>query len=104
MSGPGLTVERRVIVEMVRLAAIEVSGVLRVGRAGPLWRRWLFGRSIVVHHVDDAVEVRLRVVARPGQPLVPLTREVRATIGTTIERLLGLRTGAITIVVDGVGS
>ena len=104
MSGPGLTVERSVIVEMVRLAAIEVPGVLRVGRAGPHWRRFLLGRSVRARHRADAVDVRLWVVARPGQPLVPLARDVRSAVGATLERLLGLRAGAVSVVVDGVGS
>ena len=104
MSDPGLTVERSVIVEMVRLAAIEVPGVLRVGRAGPLWRRIMLGRSVAARHHGEAVDVRLWIVARPGQPLVPLARDVRATVGATLERLLGLRSGAVTVVVDGVGS
>ncbi len=103
MSGPGLTVERGVIVEMIRLAAIEVPGVLRVGRAGPPWRGWLLGGSVVARPRGDAVEVRLWIVARPGQSLVQLTRDVRATVAATIERLLGLRSGAVTIVIDGVG-
>ncbi len=104
MSGPGLTVERSVIVEMVRLAAIEVPGVLRVGRAGPGWRRLLLGRSVRARHHDGAVDVRLWLVARPGQPLVPLTQDVRSAVGATLERLLGLSAGAVTVVVDGVGS
>ncbi len=103
MSGPRLTVERSVIVEMVRLAAIEVPGVLRVGRAGPPWRRVLLGRSIKARYHADAVDVQLWIVGRPGQPLVPLGREVRSAVAATLERLLGLRTGAVTVVVDGVG-
>jgi uncharacterized alkaline shock family protein YloU len=103
MSGPGLTVERSVIVEMVRLAAVEVPGVLRVGRAGPLWRRVMLGRSIRARHDAGSVDVRLWVVARPGQPLIPLAGDIRAAIGATLERLLGLRAGAVTVVIDGVG-
>jgi uncharacterized alkaline shock family protein YloU len=103
MSGPGLTVERSIIVEMVRLAAVEVPGVLRVGRAGPLWRRVMLGRPIRARHDAGLVDVRLWVVARPGQPLVPLAADVRAAIGAALERLLGLRAGAVTVVFDGVG-
>ncbi len=104
MTGPGLTVERSIIVEMVRLATIEVPGVLRVGRAGPLWRRALLGRPVRARVEADAVDIRLHVVARPGQPLLPLARDIRSAVGATLERLLGLHTGAVTVVVDGVGS
>jgi uncharacterized alkaline shock family protein YloU len=51
----------------------------------------------------DKVEVRLWIVARPGQPLVPLTTQVRAAVAATVERLLGLELGGVTVLVDGVG-
>lgn len=102
MSGPSLTVGRAVVTEMVRLAAVEVPGVLRVGRGGPAWRSWA-RRSVVARHLDDAVEVRVWLVARPGQPLVPLCREVRGAIAATVERSLGLRLDRVTVVIDGVG-
>ncbi len=102
MRAPMLTVGPGVVKEMVRLAAIEVPGVLRIGRGGPAWRR--FGRAdIVSHRRGAAVAIRLWVVARPGQPLVPLARDVRIAVAATVERLLGLELGAVTVVVDGVG-
>jgi uncharacterized alkaline shock family protein YloU len=102
VSEPSLTVDRRVVVDMVRLAALEVPGVLRVGRAGPPWRS-LGRRAVIVRHHDDAIEVRLWVVARPGQPVAPMAHEVRARVGAAVERLLGLRLASATVVVDGVG-
>lgn len=102
MRAPMLTVGQGVIDEMVRLAAIEVPGVLRVGRGGPLWRR-LRRPGIVSRRQSEVVQVRLWVVARPGQPLVPLAREIRLAVAVTVERLLGLELAAVTVVVDGVG-
>ena len=69
MSGPILTVEKGVITEMVRLAAFEVPGVARVGRGGARWRA-LLGPAVRARLHRDKVEVRLWIVARPGQPLV----------------------------------
>ena len=43
MTGPELTVGRGVIAELVRLAALEVPGVVRVGAGGPAW---LVGHSL----------------------------------------------------------
>jgi uncharacterized alkaline shock family protein YloU len=103
VSGPELTVGRGVISELVRLAAFEVPGVARVGHGGPVWRGWLLGRAVSVHVRDEGVVVRLRVVARPGHPLGPLTAQVRTAVAATVERLLGLDLGAITVIVDGVG-
>ena len=103
MSGPELTVGQGVIAELVRLAAFEVPGVARVGHGGPLWRRWLAGPAVNVRILDDRVVVRLRIVARPGQALAPLTAQVRSAVAATVERLLGLDLGAVTVVVDGVG-
>jgi uncharacterized alkaline shock family protein YloU len=103
VSGPELTVGRGVIAELVRLAAFEVPGVARVGRGGPIWRRYLGGRAVSVKIRDERVVVRLWVVARPGQPLGALTAQIRATVAATVERLLGLELGAVTVLVDGVG-
>lgn len=103
MSGPELSVGRGVIAELVRLAAFEVPGVARVGYGGPAWRGWLMGRAVVVHVRDDRVVVRMRIVARPGHALGPLTSQVRSAVAATVERLLGLDLGAVTVVVDGVG-
>lgn len=104
MTDRSLTVGGGVITEMVRLAALEVPGVHRVGRAGPWWRRFFLGRSVVARVRDGRVVVRLFVVARPGHPLEPLTAQVRSAVGATVERLLGLELEAVTVVVDGVGS
>lgn len=103
MSGPELTVGRGVIAELVRLAAFEVPGVVRVGRGGPPWRRILGGPAVSVRIRDERVLVRLWVVARPGQALAPLTAQIRATVAATVERVLGLELGSVTVFVDGVG-
>ena len=103
MSGPVLTVGKGVIGELVKTAAFEVPGVARVGYGGPAWRAWLAGPAVRVRVVDDRVVVRLRVVARPGQALGPLAAQVRTAVAATVERLLGLDLGAVTVIVDGVG-
>ena len=103
MTGPELTVGRGVIAELVRLAAFEVPGVARVGRGGPAWRRLVGGPAVSVRIRNDRVLVRLWLVARPGQPLAPLAAQVRSTVAATVERLLGLELGTVTVLVDGVG-
>jgi uncharacterized alkaline shock family protein YloU len=105
MSGPSdLTVGTGVIAEMVRLAALEVPGVVRVGRAGPPWRSLLGGPAVSARIDDARVFVRLWIVARPGHALGPLTAQVRAAVGAAVERLLGLELGGVTVLVDGVGA
>jgi uncharacterized alkaline shock family protein YloU len=103
MTGPELTVGRKVIAQLVRLAAFEVPGVARVGLGGPAWRGWLAGPPVSVRVRDERIVVRLRIVARPGHELAPLTAQVRTAVGATVERLLGLDLGAVTVIVDGVG-
>lgn len=103
MSGPELTVGKDVMREMVRLAAFEVPGVLKVGRGGPAWRTFLGGSPIRVAAASDRVHVDVTIVARPGHALVPLTRQVRSAVGATVERLLGLQLDSVTVTVDGVG-
>jgi uncharacterized alkaline shock family protein YloU len=104
VSAPELSVGRRVIAEVIRLAAVEVPGVLRVGRAGPAWRALLAGSPIRTRVRDGRVDVRVIIVARPGQPLAPVAGQVRSAVGAAIERLLGMEPGAVTVLVDGVGS
>ena len=96
-----LTVSHGVIVEMVRVAALEVPGVLKVSRGGPLAR--LAGSSVRASVGDGRVSVRVWIVARPGHPLGPLAAQVRQVVGATVVRLLGLELDAVTVVVDGVG-
>ncbi len=103
MTSPGLTVGHGVIVELVRLAALEVPGVAKVGRGGPIWHRLLGGPAVSVRLRDDRVLVRLWIVARPRQSLTLMTAHIRATVATTVERVLGLELGAVTVLVDGVG-
>lgn len=103
MSGHELTVGRGVIAELVRLAAFEVPGVARVGRGGAAWRRFLSGSGVSVQVRNDRVTVRLWVVARPGQAIGPLVGQVRTAVAATVERLLGLELGSVTVLVDGVG-
>jgi uncharacterized alkaline shock family protein YloU len=104
VSGPELSVNRGVVDEIVRLAALEIPGVARVSRGGPAWRTWLAGPPVVTHCSDAGIRVRVWIVARPGQALVELVDEVRGAVGAAVERLLGLRLESVTVTVDGVGA
>jgi len=103
MSGPALTVGRGVVAEVARLAALEVPDVLRVSRGGPVWRTRLAGSAVGVRVHDDRVDVRLWIVARPGADVAAAAAHVRSVVSAAVERLLGLRVGTVTVVVDGVG-
>jgi len=103
MSGPELTVSRSVVVQMVRLAVEEVPGVLRVGRGGPAWRAWLGGTPVEVKLQSGTTDVHVTLIARPGHALPALTDQVGSAVAAAVERLLGLETGIVTVVVDGVG-
>ena len=104
MSGPELTVGRGVIAELVRPGRLRGprrrprrsrrAGLAPAGSAAP-------PSSVRIR--DERVLVRLWVVARPGQPLGPLADQVRHAVAATVERLLGLELGAVTVLVDGVG-
>ena len=96
--GPG------VIRDTVRLAALEVPGVLRVGRGGPRWRDALGGSPVKVRVRDGRVHVTVWLVARPRQRLVPLTAQVRDAVAGAVERLLGMELDGVTVLVDGVGA
>ena len=100
---PALAVSRSVIRDLVRLAAFEVPGVIRVGWAGPPWRRLVAGRPIAVRVRGGVVEARVVVIARPGQPLGLLAGDVQAAVAAAVERLLGLAIGEVTVRIDGCG-
>jgi uncharacterized alkaline shock family protein YloU len=100
----GLTVGPGVIRETVRLAALEVPGVLRVGRGGPRWREVLAGSPVRVRVKDGRVHVTVWLVARPRQRLGPLSTQVRDAVAGAVERLLGMELGGVTVLVDGVGA
>lgn len=102
-AAPDLSVARSVVDELIRLAAMEVPGVVRVDGSGRGWSAGLVGRRAVSRIDGRRVDVRLAIVARPGHPLVPLTRQVRAAVAAAIERLVGLEAGRIVIVVGDVG-
>lgn len=99
-----LTVGRAVVTDTVRLAALEVPGVLRVGRGGPGWRAALLGPPIRTRIRDGRVHVTLWLVARPRQPLVEVAAHVRTAVGGAVVRLLGMELGGVTVLVDGVGA
>ena len=104
MSRSTLAVSHPVVRELVRRAAMEVPGVLRVGWAGSPWRRLAVWRPVVVRVRGGVVEARVVVIARPGQPLADLATDVRDAVAAAIERLLGLEVGEVTVRIDGVGS
>ena len=80
MNGLQLTVTRGVVAQMVRLAAEEVPGVMRLGRGGPAWRASLAGPPVEVRVRDRRADVRVSVIARPGQSLALLTVQVRSAV------------------------
>jgi len=98
-----LTVGRGVIVEVARLAALEVPDVLKIARRGPPWRAALAGPPIMVRVRKDGIELELRVIARPGADLASMGRQVRNAVGLAVERLLGQTVRSVTVLVDGVG-
>jgi uncharacterized alkaline shock family protein YloU len=98
-----LSVGRSVIVEVARLAALEVPDVLRVARRGPRWRAALAGPAISVRVRPDGVVVRLRIIARPGADLAATGSRVRDAVGRAVEKLLGLHVREVSVLIDGVG-
>jgi uncharacterized alkaline shock family protein YloU len=104
VSGPLLSIGPAVVRETVRLAALEVPGVVRVGRSGGALRQRLAGSAILIRLSGTTVNVRVAIVVRPGQSLRLVAAHVRAAIVAAIERQLGLVPGEVTVSVDGVGA
>jgi len=100
-AGSDLAVSRRVVVDVVRLAAAETPGILRVGRTAR-WRRLVGGRAIDARVDDGSVSVTIHVVARAGVSLPAAAEGVRTAVASAIQRVLGLTVGSVTVIVDGV--
>lgn len=103
MSGPILAVGDRVVCEMARLAALEIPGVLRVARTGPVWRNHIGGAPVRVRVRNGEVDLRIWIVARPAQPLAAVAEQVRVAVTAAVVRVLGMRLGSVRVIVDGVG-
>ena len=104
MSPPELVVGPAVVRETVRLAALEVPGVLRVGWSGSWLRQRLAGSPVSTRLSGSQVSVRISIVARPGQALPALAGHVRTAVVEALGRQLGLQPGEVTVSVDGVGA
>jgi uncharacterized alkaline shock family protein YloU len=100
-TGPELAVSRRVVTDVVRLAARETAGVVLVGRSSR-WRRLLGSRPVNVRIDDGAVTVTVHIVARSRTQLLAVGEAVRGSVATAVTRVLGLRVAGVTVVVDGV--
>lgn len=99
-----LSVGRGVIVEVARLAALEVPEVLQVARRGPRWRAALAGPAVMVRMKPEGVVVRLRIIARPGADLTETGHRVREAVGRAVERMLGVHVHEVSVLIDGVGT
>jgi uncharacterized alkaline shock family protein YloU len=99
---PTLSVSHSVIARMVRRAAVEAPGVLRVSSGGS-WLARLASPAVGVRARDGRIRVRISVVARPGHDLRIVAEDIRSAVAATVERLLGLELEDVTVIVDGVG-
>jgi len=100
---PVLSVSHSVVARMVRRAAVEAPGVVRVSSGRPALLSRLGPPAVSVRTRDGRIRVRVSVVARPGHDLRTVAEDIRTAVGATVERLLGLELEDVTVIVDGVG-
>ena len=103
MSGPELTVGRGVIAELVRLAAFEVRASPGSGGAARRGDGSWADRPFPCRFATIASSSGCGSWPVRARPLGPLAAQVRSAVAATVERLLGLDLGAVTVLVDGVG-
>jgi uncharacterized alkaline shock family protein YloU len=103
VTAPVLSVSHGVIVRMVRRAAVEAPGVVRVSSGGSFLLSRLGPPAVSIRTHDGRIRVRVAVVARPGHDLRTVAEDIRSAVGATVERLLGLELEDVTVIVDGVG-
>jgi uncharacterized alkaline shock family protein YloU len=105
MNTPELIVGPSVVLETIRLAALGVPGVVRVGRSGGRLRGWLDGPAIAADlSPTEATQVRISIVARPATSLRGIAGGVHSAIRMALEGQLGLTVGTVLVTIDGIGN
>ena len=99
-------VHESVISSIVRKAALEVEGVLRLGTSSLMdnlaeivGSKKIQDRSITVEMNESSVSVELRVILQYGVEIPQIANELKETVAAEITKLSGMRVDHVNIVV-----
>ena len=99
-------VHESVIASIVRKAALDVEGVLRLGTSSLMdnlaeivGSKKIQDRSITVEMNESSVSVELRVILQYGVEIPQVANELKETVASEITKLSGMRVDHVNIVV-----
>jgi hypothetical protein len=99
-------VHESVIASIVRKAALDVEGVLRLGTSSLMdnlaeivGSKKIQDRSITVEMNESSVSVELRVILQYGVEIPQIANELKETVAAEITKLSGMRVDHVNIVV-----
>lgn len=99
-------VHESVIASIVRKAALDVEGVLRLGTSSLMdnlaeivGSKKIQDRAITVEMNDSSVSVELRVILQYGVEIPQIANELKETVAAEITKLSGMRVDHVNIVV-----
>ena len=99
-------VHESVIASIVRKAALDVEGVLRLGTSSLMdnlaeivGSKKIQDRSITVEMNESSVSVELRVILQYGVEIPQVANELKETVAAEITKLSGMREDHVNIVV-----
>ena len=99
-------VHESVIASIVRKAALDVEGVLRLGTSSLMdnlaeivGSKKIQDRSITVEMNESSVSVELRVILQYGVEIPQIANELKETVAAEITKLSGMRVDHLNIVV-----
>ena len=99
-------VHESVIASIVRKAALDVEGVLRLGTSSLMdnpaeivGSKKIQDRSITVEMNESSVSVELRVILQYGVEIPQVANELKETVAAEITKLSGMRVDHVNIVV-----
>jgi uncharacterized alkaline shock family protein YloU len=96
-----LTISRDAVAEIVAETALGCYGVVGIS-AGTRVGRILRRDGISVEGGAAAVRIELHVVVEHGLNLAEVASTIRSQVGYDVERLTGLRVGAVEVIIQRV--
>ncbi len=97
-----VTVAPEVLETVARMAALAVSGVVRMAAAQPIPRALGMVDAVQVVIRENLVSIDLHIVAESSHNMLNLGRQVQAEVTRAIEDMVGLEVEAVNVYIEDV--
>lgn len=96
-----IQVSPSVLATLVRLTAVGVPGVARVGGGRPAWLRWLplrrVGPGVRVRVQPDGVRAEVELVVQQGHNMLEVASRVQQQVAEALEKMVGIPVRAVDV-------